>query len=228
MWNVFRKTGRLWDGWNQDVYMGILNTCMNEKILNINETLTIAGMSSGSMGYLNLVNRSEKENKKAEQDWQMMFHWGNMGNYIYTERERQIPILSNDDLTMANAVLRAEYYGLMREEDAAELLNDKRIFSNTFLGMSLEEKRFDSFLQEAAACAKYRGEAFYQWFMEAVYRKYANPVWYDAEAVEAAKQKKTYREERTGDGGRIVDASKYGVRDIAGAVKLYAELGEYE
>lgn len=226
MWTLFQKTGRLWDGWNQDVYMGILNTCINERILNIDETLAIAGMSTGSMGYLNLLNRSEKENKTAEQNWQMMFRWGNMGNYSYTEKERQLPILSNDDLTMANAVRRAEYYGLMSEEEADGLLDDKRIFTNTFLGMSLEERRFDSFLQEAAACAKQRGEAFYKWFMEEVYRKYADPVWYDVKAVEEAKKKKPYKEEQDADGGRVTDASAYGVKDIAGAVKLYTEIGE--
>lgn len=228
MWAVLKKTGRLWDGWNQDVYMGILNTCMNRRILNVDETLTIAGMSSGSMGYLNLSNKTEKERQKTEKDTLVMLRWGNMGGYIFTEAERKLPNVSNDDLVLANAILRAKYYGIMSAEDAEVLLDDKRIFANTFLHMSLEEKRFERFLQEAWVLMESRGQKMKDWFIETVYAKYAEPVWYDAKAVEEAKKKKTYREEKTAGGGITVDASKYGVKDIAGAVKLYTKLGEYE
>lgn len=228
MWKILKKTGRMWDGWNQDVYMGVLNICINERILNVDEALTIAGMSSGSMGYLNLSNKTGKEKEKTEKDARVMLRWGNMGGYIFTEKERELPNISNDDLVMANAVLRAKYYGLMAEEDEAQLLDYKRIFANTFLNMSLEEKRFERFLQEAALLAENRGEEFKKWFMEAVYSNYANPVWYDAEAAEQAKRNKTYKEEKTAGGGMTVDASEYGVKNIAEAVRLYTRLGEYE
>ena len=47
---LLKQTGRLWDGPCQDVYMGAVNLAINESVLYTDYPLTIAGMSSSSVG----------------------------------------------------------------------------------------------------------------------------------------------------------------------------------
>lgn len=50
MKTLLEKTGRLWDGICQDIYMSIVNILINDHILNIRYPLTIAGMTGRSIG----------------------------------------------------------------------------------------------------------------------------------------------------------------------------------
>lgn len=53
---VYSKTGRLWDGYTQDMYMTLVNLHLNETIVVVEIPLTIAGMSDGSLGAKDVLN----------------------------------------------------------------------------------------------------------------------------------------------------------------------------
>lgn len=59
--DVYRETGRLWDGYTQDMYMTLVNLIINETIIVAEVPLTIAGMSDSSLGAKSI--RSVKDNK---------------------------------------------------------------------------------------------------------------------------------------------------------------------
>lgn len=227
MWRLLQKTGRLWDGWNQDVYMGIMNTCINDRILNLDYPLTIAGMSTGSMGYLNTAKRGRNGTNIVNQKARVMLNWGNMGGHVFSRLERQLPDISNDTIVLANSVLRAVTYGVMSRENADEILDYKQIFSSVYENLSITSEKFDRFLQEGRCLAQQRGTLFLDWFMREIYQKYTIPTVVDEELIEQQRKQKKYKKGKTAAGGIILDASEYGVQDIAGAVLLFSKFAEY-
>lgn len=66
---ILSKTGKLWDGYTQDMYMAMVNVLINDKYLNVNYPITIAGMSNSSLGAKTVVRINSKEklfNKNVE------------------------------------------------------------------------------------------------------------------------------------------------------------------
>lgn len=227
MWKLLKKTGRLWDGWNQDVYMGIMNICINDRILNLDYPLAIAGMSSGSMGYLNMAKKTTSEKKASSQRTSIMMHWGNMGGHVFSGPERWLPDVSNDLTVLANAVLRAVAYGVMSGEEASRLLDFKKIFAAVYANRALTEEKFDRYLQEGRCLASKRGADFTDWFLTEIYQKYSIPTIVDEALIEQQRNEKKYVEGAISEGGIILDGSKKGIQDIAGAVMLFSEFAGY-
>ena len=61
---LLQKTGKLLDGVSQDIPMAIINCCIHERVLSMIYPITIAGMSSASIGYLNNRPDGEKETNR--------------------------------------------------------------------------------------------------------------------------------------------------------------------
>jgi len=47
---ILQKTGRLWDGCSQDIYIGVVNLAINEEFIYADYPLSIAGMTGNSVG----------------------------------------------------------------------------------------------------------------------------------------------------------------------------------
>lgn len=60
--DVYRETGRLWDGYTQDMYITLVNLLINKTVIVVEVPLTIAGMSDSSLGAKSI--RSVKDNKE--------------------------------------------------------------------------------------------------------------------------------------------------------------------
>lgn len=59
---VLEKTGKLWDGFTQDMYMSLVNLLINESLLIVDAPISIAGMSNGSLGAKSIVNHDTNNN----------------------------------------------------------------------------------------------------------------------------------------------------------------------
>ncbi len=70
---ILKKTGRILNGYSQDIFMGILSLLINERYINIDYPITIAGMSEGSLGARSLSekidNQALTENFKSLSDY---------------------------------------------------------------------------------------------------------------------------------------------------------------
>ncbi len=70
---ILTKTGRVLNGYSQDIFMGILSLLINDRYINIDYPITIAGMSDGSLGAKSLIekvdNQALAENYKSLVDY---------------------------------------------------------------------------------------------------------------------------------------------------------------
>lgn len=222
MKKICQETGRLWDGICQDIYMGVVNIGINKKILNIQYPITIAGMSSVSIGYL--ANKGEKDINKAKKNKLEVEKTNNIGGFSMSSIERLLPQLGTDVSSLYNSILRAIARGVFPMEYLTELLDFKKMFMELYKMMDIRDVYYDKKIHYMRYTASLHGEEFLKWFDDNIYSKALEPRVVDEEKLAELHKKKTYTEGKTELGGMILDASKYGVTNIYEATKLFEKL----
>lgn len=220
---LLRKTGRLWDGNNQDLYMGIITAAIKKKILNVEFPLTIAGMSNNSLGYIAGRPKNLNTTKEEIQISQSSFLKDNCGINVPYGIVKEIPIGTGEVFLLYANILRAIQLGVLPEIWRTEVLDYKKIFMEFFIEHTCLDDSFDRYLHYARYLAEKRGDEFLAWFDETIYKPAIVPRYYVKNDV-TEKDKKSYKEGINPNGSLILDASKYGVTNIAEAVKLFKEL----
>lgn len=218
---ILRKTGRLFDGICQDIYMGVVNAAINEKILNIHYPLSIAGMSSGSMGAkANMVYELKEDEAGFLNDLKKT---ANIGGYCASPYERLMPEVTTDKSSLYNCILRLIARGVIAESDL-EHFDFRRWFLDVFSQMDIRDPLFDKKVHVFRYTASLHGEEFLKWFDETIYSKAFILREIDEEKVAKIQQKKCYKEGTDSYGGRTLDASKYDVHNVYDAALLFERL----
>ena len=218
---LLQKTGRLWDGICQDIYMGIINVSINQKILNIQYPLTIAGMSSGSEGAkaneglknLEASNRFNDEVRKNE----------NVGGFSLSNIERLLPELRTDRSSLYSSCLRAVDRGALSREYLNQVFDWKMMFLQCLLGVDVCDVEFDRKIHYARYVASWHGEDFLKWFDEVLYDIMIVPQNHSKETQGV----KGYVVGKKDDGESVLDASEYEVDNIYDAVKLFQKMCDF-
>jgi hypothetical protein len=219
---LLERTGRLWDGICQDIYMGVITACIHPQILNIGYPLTIAGMSPRSVGAN--ANLGQKTNEEFEKMMQEVSLDNNMGGFCRTSLEQLIPDTGSDVCSMYLCILRAINIGVLPEQYLTEVFDWKKIFMDIFKLMDVRDVAYDRKLHEMRYAAMQHGEEFLKWFDEAIYEPGLAPRVIDEALVRALQSQRTYRCGTNAHGGVTLDASEYGVTNIYEAVKLFEKL----
>ncbi len=223
MYHLLQETGRLWDGISQDIYMGVVNILINNQILNLRYPLTIAGMSSVSIG-------GNSMSPKVDDIQSAKFHdesrkTGNVGAYCESMTERLLPKLAGPDVgNLYRSLLRAAARGILPETYLAEIFDWKKIFWNCMIQLNARNVEFDKLIHGARYAASWHGEEFLKWFDDTIYEPIIQPTRYEEEKIDAIEKMQAYQEGQTQYGGLVVDASKYGVKNIYEAAQLFCEL----
>ena len=214
---LLKETGRLWDGSSQDIYMGVVISAIKRNIVKIDYPLAIAGMSSGSAG---VVSASAIKNVSAGRTAKSKDR--NL-TYVYARSrvECLIPKPAKDVSVLYSAVLRAVKRGLLPEHYLEDVFDWRRWFLNCMLAWDIRDYRYDLELRWARCTAKRCGEELLEWFEETVYKMAHTPLL----LIEEKKKERTYQEADTEE-GRVLDASKYGVKNVYDASLLFEELLE--
>ena len=112
--DVLRRTGRILDGMCQDVYMGAVNLLLQERDIEIQCPLTIAGMSGQSQGYASGQFVSDVEDiPSVSPNGSVCIR---MGEYIPRYREMVIPyIIMADTFIFYMSVSRLGEFGIPME-----------------------------------------------------------------------------------------------------------------
>lgn len=220
---VLEKTGRLFDGICQDIYMGVVNAAINEKILNLQYPLTIAGMSGGSMGAK--ANMVYEPNEKETEFLNDLKKTANIGAYSASPYERLMPEVTTDKSSLYNCILRMIARGIILESDL-EQIDFKRWFLDVYGQMDIRDSMFDKKIHYFRYTAALHGEGFLKWFDENLYHKALFPCRIDEENVARLWNEKCYIEGTNQQGGRILDASKYGVENIYDAALLFERMSD--
>lgn len=218
---ILAKTGRLFDGICQDIYMGVVNAAINEKILNIRYPLAIAGMSGGSMGAkANMVYELKEDEVGFLNDLKKT---ANIGAYCTSPYERLMPEVTTDKSSLYNCILRMIARGVIAESDL-EYFDFRRWFLDVFSQMDIRDPLFDKKVHYFRYTASLHGEEFLKWFDETIYHKALTPREIDEEKLAAIKQKKCYKEGTDTFGGQTLDASKYDVYNVYDASLLFEKM----
>ena len=213
---LLEKTGCLWDGICQDVYMGVVNCCINERILHIYYPLTIAGMSNGSAGALSnrgIISETDQTNEQ-----QRILHDGNIGIYCRSAEECFTPYITTDVGLLFINVMRAVRLNILSKEDIEKTISWKDVFKAISRQIDIRDTEFDRKIHEMRYSAMQHGDRFLKWFDENIYEPALVPrVIQEDEDYQKIK----YTEDFTIQNGGILDASKYGVNNIYDAARLF-------
>lgn len=218
---ILAKTGRLFDGICQDIYMGVVNAAINDKILNIRYPLIIAGMASGSMGAkANMVYSLSEEETVFLNDLKKT---SNLGGYCASLYERLMPEVTTDKSSLYNCILRMIARGVFPESDL-DYINFRRWFVDVYRQMDIRDPLFDKKIHYFRYTASLHGDEFLKWFDDNIYYNALKPRFIDEKKFAELHEKKSYTEGEDSFGVRTFDASKYNVHNIYEAAKLFEKL----
>ncbi len=223
---LINKTGRLWDGVCQDIYMGVTTAAMYPKILNMRYPLSIAGMSSGSVGAN--ANKGVVTNSEFDKIMVQRKLESNVGGFCRSCFEKFIPDTGTDTCSLYGCLLRMVTVGALTEEYIYDKLDWNQVYIRLFQEFDVRDVTFDRKIHEMRYAASKHGEEFLKWFDEAIYEPALEPVLIDENKLKKTTGNKTYTEGRMEGGGCTLDASKYGVSNIYEAVHLFSDITKLE
>ena len=216
--NLLQKTGRLWDGICQDLYMGAVCAMNDFRIYEIEYPITIAGMTNGSMGYVSNKALTSEESLGDKSANQRLIN--NLDYFVPSLIEELLPDFGTDTTSLYNSFLRMYARGVLPLEDIDVLVDWKKMFVECMKLLDDNDVQFELKLDHARYAASLHGEEFLQWFDSNLYNKLLEPH----KVREVHRVDKSYMEGYNELGGQTLDASKYGVKNIADAVQLFVKL----
>lgn len=217
MQTLLNDTGRLWDGICQDIYMGVIVSVIKEKIVRIHYPLSIAGMSSGSVGAL--ANLPTTDQAKSMTAMGRELKENNVGGFSKSQIETLMPELGSDVTSLYNSILRAVNRGLIPKHYLSDVFDWKTWFLNSYKVMNKGDIYFDKKIHQMRFAAMKHGEEFLKWFDETIFEDALEP----AIIRELDITTKTYREYNN-ESGMTLDASKYGVQNSYEASLLFERM----
>ncbi len=210
------KTGQLWDGNAQDIYMSIVNISINDSFPVIRYPLTIAGNSSASVG-----RRSGKVitgNSELTQFQNLLLK--NVGFYSPFSVERLLPQYPTDRWSVYCAILRTVALGLQLPA-ILEQLDWKKIIDLLVEQLSME----DILIERKLNMLRYSASLINAEIAEYVEKEICAQA-FTPRIIEKSPDdgRKAYTEGFIDGGGLVLDASKFGVSNIYEAVELFEKI----
>ena len=218
---ILEKTGSLLDGPNQDISTGITIVGIFSRILNTVVPLSIAGMSSKSVGATFGRSNNQKLLKKELDEINIL---GNVGGYSRSRYEHFMPQVASDVAGLYLSILRAVSNGTLSKEYIMENINLKTAFLNIINRLSVDNITYFENIYKIKYIARIQGQEFANWFNNEIFNKCMIPKTIDIELMQALKKKQSYVCEVNSSGGMTLNASEYGVQNIYDAVQLFTRL----
>lgn len=212
MQTLLEKTGRMWGGLNQDIYTGVVNLCICEHILCVNNILAVVGCSGNSLGCTNVkgvLNAAEKAEFLKIQDNSSM-----AGRYVLSYMERLLPDVGGKVIYFYEALLYAVSLGLLPEA-YAEQMDWQKIYQETARQVDIRDMAYVRKMTELRYAGAKIGEDFLAWFDAEIYSSVSKLCRVDETQALGRK----YEEWVNIYGGFLVDAKRLGLFNIADAVQ---------
>lgn len=226
MKTLLKKTGRLWDGPCQDIFMGIVNSIINKEICMVNYPLTMAGMAHCSTGarYTRLLDTLEKVNMRGRN--KELGENSYIGGWCSSPVERLVPRITSDIGLFYNSMIRVVAKRLLPAEVIEQNFNMKKWYVDLYGLMHKREYIYERQIREMHYAARMNGEEFFQWFENEFWKELIRED--DAQIQEEVQDDvKIYETKIYEDGTVVIDASKYGVENIYQASLLAERVSEY-
>jgi len=218
---LLQKTGQLWGGVCQDIYMGITTVAIKLQILNIQYPLSIAGMSTGSVGAVsNAGTKTAEELKKQLRVYKLD---SNAGGYCRSYLEELLPPLYSDTGSLYGCMLRLINIGVMPEEYLYRIIPFQKVFEALAKELDRRDVRYIRKISELQYAASVHGPEFFRWFQKTIYEPGMEPILLE-KIINTDTTVKVYKNTKYGDGTIMLDASEQGVADIYSATKLFGNI----
>ena len=219
---LYEKTGRLLDGYSQDIYMGVQNLMLNENFLYIKYPLSIAGMSSSSVGAT--TSRMSRSNDSKDIKNVNLLNGGQGLNCLaIAEYIEYVPWVGSD---VSDMYLQM-YYLIEKGIVPANLVSDNdqmNMFVKCFESISKLDDKLENHIEVGRYSASLRGTKFLSWY-EQNYQQICRGelIKYSQKQKDIDFAKKRYVEGFSENGGVVLDASRFGVTNVYEAVQLFKD-----
>lgn len=214
---MYEVTGELFDGRNQDIATGIVMMAINDRILNISRPLTIAGMSSGSVGAT--CNKAENVQLKMK-----VTKDNNVGMHVSNYYEHMVPFLGSDVSGMYLAMVRAVSKGLISYRVLNKQIDWGKAFIHMLDSRSVNYISYYEDMYKARYAAGTHGEKFLKWYDEQILPQRMKLCVIDEEALAKSRTERLYKTGKGANGTMTLDASEYDVENIYDAVKVFEKI----
>nr|WP_297274188.1 glycosyltransferase family A protein [uncultured Agathobaculum sp.] len=211
---LLEKTGRIWDSPCQDIYTGIVNILINPTILSLTYPLSIAGMSAGSIGTIETSNKADPNIRSA---LEVSIKGMAISCSTLSLPEKLVAEGKTDIALIARYLYRCAARGLIRLDEITRVFDTKMLFQRMVSSCSPLHDQSEAYFRTLLYTASMHGEAFLSWFDQKVFSPAMIPTLYGEMRIPK------YQEGPTSTGGEVLDASKYGVENIAQAVDLFVQ-----
>jgi glycosyltransferase involved in cell wall biosynthesis len=218
---LLNETGRILDGYTQDVSMTIKSLLFNKTFLYLHYPLTIAGMSDHSLGsrmaFDTESNAALRENIRSETP-------RGFGSAIV---DASFPFLV---IPSTEGMFWSEFFRVYTTQELKPVMNqliEKHDFKETFI--TLTGTRSRNALDYLPLLEKLRYNAYYldtqlgKWFEEVVYQAATSKAFQKMEDSDD-QSKAFYTSGFTSDGGLILNAEEFQVFTIQDAVELFRKI----
>lgn len=215
---LYENTGRLWDGYAQDIYMGVQNLALNEDFIYIKYPIIIAGMSSASTG---AICTSSATSNDVMHEVKKLLGGKSLYKMIRTRKATLIPENGTDVSGLYISIEHLVSKNILKSNIYTE--NEmKYVYANLYNNLSILGEKFDKFIYEGVESVKKFDLNTIKWYEKEILQESKKKVTYfDEKDIDKMRSKKMYREGFLYNGGIIVDASRFGVTNIYEAVQLF-------
>lgn len=215
------NAGYILDGWAQDIYTGLTNLATGAVCLRIDYPITIAGMSSSSVGSIS-KNTSGGENVNLNKVYATMFGGTGIYNYIEMVERLPFPHVGTDVSGMYRSVSRLISKNFLPKNFLTEE-DLKIIYKNYYDSISLLGDKYMQYVLEGKELAEKVSVEFSGWYQKEILKRGEQLYYVSKDISKTQKKTKTYIEGYSSGGGVVLDASRYGVTNIYDAVHLFKE-----
>lgn len=210
---LLNKCGRMWDGDNQDINIGIINLAINYEIVKIDYPLTIAGMSSSSVGLIS--------NKQLGY-YSYTAPYLNSLIVTYEVKKNKFPLVGGDVMSLYHNIISAVSLGLLSNEVTKRIINNISNYEYQLRIINKQDELYEEFINCYIDCVENVSKELLKEFIEKFSKTLFLPI--KSEKDNTLNCCRAYDIGFNEYGTLILDASNFDVSNIADAVELFEKI----
>lgn len=177
---LYKHTGRLWGGINQDISMAATIGNIEKELYFIYNPLVVNGVSSSSIGSLENAGTVKLDQKSVQEKYKSTFNYGyRVPGYV----ERLCPPLGSYYSNLYPCIMYAYATGAV-PENIIEEADWRNIYEKSVTGLEKWDVLCDKKLHRLRYAVSLHGEELLEWFDENFYYEKLKPVIYKHEDMQ--------------------------------------------
>lgn len=211
---LLENTGGLWVGESQDVYMGIAALCIKQSVIHLNYPITIAGMSSSSIGVAN-----SPSNLGSKEKGFLDVNFDSCIRYPFMKKANFAVAVGNEFSCVVRSMLLAEAKGILPDE-----IKDKLTLFYLTQQTVLREVKQSIFYEHNILDLKYVSKNLQPDESLQLEKELFSACMDPEIMVRPPEDILTYQQGFDQEGGLTLDSRKFNIENIVDAVTLFENI----